>query len=128
MLDYAPNERWDLGANLIAASGIFLHGNENNANQAGGTNGEGALIAGSGWISGYAVLNLHGTYRIGKSTDAFIRVVNVFNKDYATAGFLTSNSFNPNGSFRADPADWTNENAVSPAQPRAAWVGVRFRW
>ncbi len=128
VLDYAPNERWDLGANLIAASGIFLHGNENNANQAGGTNGEGALIAGSGWISGYAVLNLHGTYHIGKSTDAFIRVVNVFNKDYATAGFLTSNSFNPNGSFRADPADWTNENAVSPAQPRAAWVGVRFRW
>jgi outer membrane receptor protein involved in Fe transport len=128
VLDYAPNERWDLGANLIAASGIFLHGNENNANQAGGTNGEGAFIAGSGWISGYAVLNLHGTYHIGKSTDAFIRVVNVFNKDYATAGFLTSNSFNPNGSFRADSADWTNENAVSPAQPRAAWVGVRFRW
>jgi outer membrane receptor protein involved in Fe transport len=128
VLDYAPNERWDLGANLIAASGIFLHGNENNANQAGGTNGEGALIAGSGWISGYTVLNLHGTYHIGKSTDAFIRVVNVFNKDHATAGFLTSNSFNPNGSFRADPADWTNENAVSPAQPRAAWVGVRFRW
>ena len=128
VLDYAPNERWDLGANLIAASGIFLHGNENNANQAGGTNGEGAFISGSGWISGYAVLNLHGTYHIGKSTDAFIRVVNVFNKDYATAGFLTSNSFNANGSFRADPADWTNENAVSPAQPRAAWVGVRFRW
>ena len=129
VLGYAPNERWDLGANLIAASGIFLHGNENNANQAGGTNGEGAFYqlarAGS---ADYAVLNLHGTYHIGKSTDAFIRVVNVFNKDYATAGFLTSNSFNANGSFRADPADWTNENAVSPAQPRAAWVGVRFRW
>ena len=99
VLDYAPNERWDLGANLIAASGIFLHGNENNANQAGGTNGEGALIAGSGWISGYAVLNLHGTYRIGKSTDAFIRVVNVFNKDYATAGFLTATFSPSNGSF-----------------------------
>jgi outer membrane receptor protein involved in Fe transport len=128
VLDYAPNERWDLGANLIAASGIFLHGNENNANQAGGTNGEGSFISGSGWISGYAVLNLHGTYHIGKSTDAFIRVVNLFNKDYATAGFLTSNSFNPNGTFRPDPEDWTNENAVSPAQPRAAWVGMRFRW
>jgi outer membrane receptor for ferric coprogen and ferric-rhodotorulic acid len=128
VLDYVPNERWDLGANLIVASGIFLHGNENNANQAGGTNGEGAFIAGSGWISGYGVLNLHGTYHIGRSADAFIRVVNVFDKNHATAGFLTSNSFNPDGSFRPDPSDWTNENAVSPAQPRAAWVGVRFHW
>ena len=128
MLDYTPNDHWDLGANLVVASGVFLHGNENNANKAGETNGEGAFIAGSGWISGYAVLNLHGTYHIGKSTDAFIRVVNVFDKNYATAGFLTSNAFNPNGSFRADPNAWTNENAVSPAQPRAAWVGVRFHW
>ena len=128
VLDYAVDERWDVGANVIASSGVFLHGDENNANQAGGTNGEGALVLGSGWIGGYTVLNMHGTYHIGKSTDLFIRVVNVFDKHYATAGFLTSSSFNPNGSFRADPGDWTNENAVSPAQPRAAWVGVRFRW
>jgi outer membrane receptor protein involved in Fe transport len=74
------------------------------------------------------VLNLHGTYHVGKSADAFIRIVNVFDKNHATAGFLTSNSFNPDGSFRPDPSDWTNENAVSPAQPRAAWVGVRFHW
>lgn len=128
VLDYAVDDRWDVGANVIASSGVFLHGDENNANQAGGTNGEGALVLGSGWIGGYTVLNMHGTYHIGKSTDLFIRVVNVFDKHYATAGFLTSSSFNPNGSFRADPGDWTNENAVSPAQPRAAWVGVRFRW
>src|SRR4029077_6313913 len=128
VLDYAPNEHWDLGANVIVASGVFLHGNENNANQAGGTNGEGSLVVGSGWISGHAVLHLHGTYHIGKSADAFIRVVNVFDKNYATAGFLTGNSFNPDGSFRADPENRTNENAVSPAQPRAAWVGMRFRW
>ena len=128
VLDYAPNEHWDLGANLMFASGIFLHGNENNANQAGGTNAAGSSVLGSGWINGYAVLNLHGTYHIGKSADAFIRVVNVFDKNYATAGFLTSNAFNPNGTFRPNPDDWTNENAVSPAQPRAAWVGVRFHW
>jgi outer membrane receptor protein involved in Fe transport len=128
VLDCTPNDHWDLGANLVVASGVFLHGNENNANKAGETNGEGAFIAGSGWISGYTVLNLRGSYHIGKSTDVFVRVVNVFDKNYATAGFLTSNAFNPNGSFRPDPDDWTNENAVSPAQPRAAWVGVRFRW
>ena len=128
ILDYALNDHWNAGANLIASSGVFLHGNENNANQAGATNGEGAFIAGSGWISGYTVLNLNSTFHVGKAVDVFVRVVNVFDKQYATAGFLTSSSFNPDGSFRADPGEWTNENAVSPAQPRAAWVGVRFRW
>ena len=128
VLDYALNDHWNAGANLIASSGVFLHGNENNANQAGATNGEGAFIAGSGWISGYTVLNLNSTYHVGKAVDVFVRVVNVFDKQYATAGFLTTSSFNPDGSFRADPGEWTNENAVSPAQPRAAWVGVRFRW
>jgi outer membrane receptor protein involved in Fe transport len=128
VLDYAAGDRWDVGANVIASSGVFLHGDENNANQAGGINGEGALVQGSGSISGYAVLNLNGTYHLGKSVDLFARVVNAFDKHYATAGFLTGNSFNPNGTFRADPADWTNENAVSPAQPRAVWVGMRLRW
>ena len=128
VLDYAVNDHWSAGANLIASSGVFLHGNENNANQAGATNGEGAFIAGSGWISGYTVMNLNSTYHVGKAAEVFVRVVNVLDKHYATAGFLTTNSFNPDGSFRADPAEWTHENAVSPAQPRAAWVGVRFRW
>jgi outer membrane receptor protein involved in Fe transport len=128
VLDYDLTKNWDVGANVIVSSGAFLHGDENNANQAGGTNGEGDAVVGSGRISGYAVVNLHSTYHIGKSTDLFVRVANVFDKNYATAGFLTSNSFNANGSFRADPDDWTNENAVSPAQPRAVWVGMRFRW
>jgi outer membrane receptor protein involved in Fe transport len=128
VLDYAAGDHWDVGANVIASSGVFLHGDENNANQAGGINGEGVQVLGSGWISGYAVLNMNGTYHLGKAVDLFARVVNVFDKQYATAGFLTSNSFNPNGTFRADPAAWTNENAVSPAQPRALWVGMRLRW
>jgi len=42
--------------------------------------------------------------------------------------FLTGNPFNPNGSFREDPEDNTNENAVSPAAPREVWLGVRVRW
>jgi outer membrane receptor protein involved in Fe transport len=128
LLDYNFRDHWDVGASVIAAAGSFLHGDENNANQAGGTNGEGAYVSGSGWISGYTIVNLNGTYHIGKAFDVFARLVNVFDKHYATAGFLTSNSFNPNGTFRFDPDDWTNENAVSPAQPRAAWVGMRFRW
>jgi outer membrane receptor protein involved in Fe transport len=112
------------------ASGSYLHGNENNANQAGGTNAAGAFISptGTGWIPSYAVVNLQGTYHITKHAEVFARLVNVLNKEYSTAGFLTSNSFNPNGTFRFNPTDWTNENAVSPAQPRAIWAGVRMHF
>jgi outer membrane receptor protein involved in Fe transport len=128
VLDYELTKRWDIGGNLIAASGAYLHGNENNANQAGGTNGQGAYISGTGWIPGYAVVNLHSTYRMTKHADIFARLVNLFDKQYATAGFLTTSSFNPNGTFIPDPNNRPHENAVAPAAPRAIWVGMRVRW
>lgn len=115
------NKSLDVGGNIVLSSGSFLHGDENNANVAGGTNGEGAFISstGTGWIPSYAVINLQSTYHVNKYAEIFARLVNVANKQYSTAGFLTSNSFTPNGTFETDPDDWTNENSVSPAQPRA---------
>ena len=128
VLDYELTKQWNIGANLVLVSGSFLHGDENNANRAGGTNGQGATIQGSGWIPGYAVVNLQSTVHVAKDIDIFARLVNLFDKEYATAGFLTANAFNPNGSFRFNPNAWSNENAVSPAQPRALWAGVRVRF
>lgn len=128
ILDYEVTPQWDLGGNLIATSGSYLHGNENNANRPGQTNGAGAYVSGSGWICGYALVNLQGTYRATQHVELFARLDNLFDKRYATAGFLTSNSFNPNGSFIANPADWPNENAVSPGPPRAVWGGMRVRF
>ncbi|HZR33932.1 MAG TPA: TonB-dependent receptor [Nevskia sp.] len=128
VLDYAATEKWNVGANLILSSGSYLRGNENNANQAGASNGAGKTVQGSGRIGGYAVLNLDTDYRVRRNVELFLRVVNVFDRDYATAGTLTTNPFSPGGSFRPDPAGWTQENAVSPAQPRAAWGGVRISW
>ncbi len=130
VLDYEVNPHWQLGGNLMIVSGSYLHGNENNANQAGGTNGEGAYISptGTGWIPSYALVNLQGTYRLGKSVDLFARIVNVLDKQYSTAGFLTSSTFNPNGTFRANPNERTHENAVSPGTPRAVWAGVRLHF
>ena len=126
ILDYQPNTHWDVGVNLIVVSGSYLHGNENNANQAGGTNGTGAYVSGTGWIGGYTVIDLQGTYHLTKRAELFARVVNLLDHQYATAGFLTTNSFNPDGSFIPNPANWTNGNAVSPAAPRAVWAGARL--
>ncbi len=108
---------------MIVSSGTYLHGDENNANVPDGDD-----FIGSGHIGGYSVVNLDTTWHMTKAVDLFVKVVNVFDKHYATAGFLTSNSFTPNGTFRDDPDDWTNENAVSPGQPIGAWVGVRAHW
>ncbi|MGH8140108.1 MAG: TonB-dependent receptor [Steroidobacteraceae bacterium] len=122
-LDYALTPRWDVGGSLILSSGSFLHGDENNANQP-----DGGTILGSGRIGGYSVVNLESTWHVAKAADLFVKVANVFDRRYATAGFLTGNPFNPDGAFRPDPADWTNENAVSPAQPLSLWAGVRVQW
>ncbi len=128
LLDYAVSKRLDVGANIIYISGSYLHGNENNANQGGGTNGEGAFSEGSGWLAGYTLVNLQSTYHISKHAEIFARIVNVLNVNYATGGFLTSNAFNPNGTLRTNPNDWTNENAVSPGAPRGIWAGLRVRF
>jgi outer membrane receptor protein involved in Fe transport len=130
LLDYQLSPRLELGGNLLMVSGAYLHGNENNANQAGATNGAGAFVSptGTGWIPSYAILQLQGTYHLEKSVDLFARIVNVLDKQYSTAGFLTTNTFNPNGTFRSNPLDRTHENAVSPGTPRAVWAGVRVHF
>ena len=128
VLNYSFGRKFELGGNLLVTSGSYLHGNENNANQAGGINGEGRLILGSGWIPGYVLGNLQSTYHLGAHLDLFARCANVFGRKYATAGFLSSNTFNANGSFRADPAAWTDENALAPGAPRGIWGGIRAQF
>jgi outer membrane receptor protein involved in Fe transport len=122
-LDYALTDKWDFGGSVIVSAGAFLHGDENNANVP-----DGVTVIGSGKIGGYTVVNLESTYHPLEMLDLFVKAVNVFDKHYATAGFLTSNSFNANGVFLTDPGAWTNENAVSPAQPVSVWAGIRLRF
>jgi iron complex outermembrane recepter protein len=128
VLEYALSSRWQVGGNVVAASGSYLHGNENNANRAGQTNAAGAYVEGSGWIPGYLVVNLQSSYRTGKQTEIFARVENLLDKQYSTAGFLTSSSFTASGMFIPNPNNWPNENAVSPGAPLAIWAGVRVRF
>jgi outer membrane receptor protein involved in Fe transport len=129
VLDYDVTKSLNVGANIIYVSGSYLHGNENNANRTGVTDAAtGQFIEGSGWLPGYTLVNLRTTYHISKHAELFARIVNVLNVDYATGGFLTSNSFNPNGTLRYNPNDWTNENAVSPGAPRGIWAGARVRF
>lgn len=119
-LDYELTPYWEVGGSLIVSSGVFLHGDENNANVP-----DGASFIGSGRIGGYGVVNVQSTWHVAKFADLFVKIDNLFDKRYATSGFLTTNALNTDGSFRPDPADWRNENLVSPAQPIGVFFGVR---
>lgn len=128
VLDYAVTPEWDVGATMLVSSGSYLRGNENNATQPSGTDPNGNPYLGTGRIGGYAVIDLNSNYQVCRRVNVFLKLSNLLNRDYATSGLLSQNVFNPNGSFRSDPATWTNEDAVSPAAPRAVWAGVRISW
>jgi outer membrane receptor protein involved in Fe transport len=125
ILDYDVTKRLNVGGNVVFVSGSYLHGDENNANVAGGTNLTGAYVEGTGWLASYTLVNLQGTYHLVDHVELFARIVNALNKRYGTAGFLSSNSFAANGAVLANPNNWTNENAVSPGAPLGIWAGVR---
>jgi iron complex outermembrane recepter protein len=114
-----------LGADVQAFSGQYVRGNENNQHQAGTANGR--TFDGPGKLPGYAILNLNASADLSKSWELFGKINNVFDKRYATGGALAENPF-VNGSYQANPDDWRRETFVAPGAPRAAWLGVRYRF
>ena len=123
--DYAVNKAWSVGANLVLSSGQYLLQNNNNLHRS-GDNGSGTIYQGSGRAGAYAVMNLHADWTFLPGWTAFARIDNLLDRDYSTAGTLAANAFTPNGQFRTNPADWTEENAVSPAAPRSFVLGLRL--
>jgi iron complex outermembrane receptor protein len=128
---YAPSEHWRVGAQLVAYSSIFVRGNENNQHQPGTAtdlNGITRTFLGPGTAPGYMVLNLSTRYAVSDDLEFYARIANLFNRQYATAGALAENPFNAAGEFQADPQHWSHETFYAPGAPRAAWVGLRYRF
>lgn len=111
---------WRVGAQLNAYSWQYVRGNENNAHQP-----DGADFNGSGKIGGFAIVNLTTNWKITRHWELFAKVSNLFDRRYASSGQLAENAFDTAGTLLV-PADWRNEQFVSPGAPRAAWIGVRF--
>jgi outer membrane receptor protein involved in Fe transport len=113
-VDCAFGEAMSLGANLVANSGSYLRGDENNRDV-------------NGQVPGYAVLNLDGRWKLAKNLELFARVDNVFNRQYANFGVLGVNAFaNPARTF--DPANGVAEPFYGLGSPRGAWLGLRYEW
>jgi iron complex outermembrane receptor protein len=105
-VDYAVQDGWTVGADLVAVSGQFLAGDESNLNP---------------MLPGYWVANLHSTYRVSKEVELFGQVRNVFDKRYYTSGTF----------FETDAIPFlglSDPRTVSPGAPRAFYAGLRGKF
>ena len=91
-----------IGGDMVANSGQYLRGDEAN------------LLS---KLPGYAVFNLRAVYTFNEHVSVFGNFNNVFDRKYYTFGIL--------GNAERVFADFEDPRFTSPAQPRAAWVGVR---
>ena len=107
---------WTIGANIVAFSSQYSHGNENNDHKGAG-----------GKVSGYTVVNLDTRYSFGKTGwQLFARVNNLFDRKYHTGGMLGETFFEADGTFMGGDDEFSA--LVAPGAPRAAWIGVRYEF
>ena len=128
--DLLPN--WSVGANLIAFSSRYMHGNENNQHEANseactdsGSGGDQLVACGKGKTGGYAIVNLDTQYKVASGWQVFAKAINIFDKDYETTGRLGTSHFGSTGIWSEET---TGTRLVSPGAPRAAWIGVRYEF
>lgn len=138
-----PSLKLNLG--VVAHSGSFLRGNENNAHTPSPGQEIVAYINGlprliktpdneySGTAPGYAVLNFNAHYDIGQGWSASLLINNLLDKQYYTAGRLGLNPFAPSrlgtigpGGFNYNSAEWLSSQFISAGAPRGVWVSLSY--
>jgi iron complex outermembrane recepter protein len=102
-MGYEITPSWRVGSNIIAASGQYARGDENNQDV-------------NGKVPGYTVVNLDTNYAVNDNWKLFAKVNNVFDNEYSTFGLLGENIFAGN----------VEEQFRTPAAPRAAWIGLTY--
>jgi iron complex outermembrane recepter protein len=105
-VDYSVTDKWKVGADMVAASGQVIFGNEN-----------GALPQ----VPGYAVFGVHTSYQVGKQLQIYGLIQNIFDQRYYTAGALYDITAFPNSApFLTDP------RSLGPGKPFAIYGGLRL--
>jgi iron complex outermembrane recepter protein len=104
-IDYAVTDKWKIGADMVAASGQVIFGNEN-----------GAVPQ----VPGYTVFGLHTSYQYNKQVQLYGYVQNIFDQRYYTSGGLVQT-----GEFMTGPSI-TNPQSFGPGKPFAIFGGVRI--
>jgi outer membrane receptor protein involved in Fe transport len=115
---------------LIAASGVFARGNENNLSQP-----DGIYYLGVGTTPAYGILNLGARYQLSKWCQVLVQINNVFDKHYYTASQLQGTGFTSTGNYIARPLPAiggafpvVQAAFYAPGAPTTYWVGTRVRF
>ena len=104
-IDYAVTDKWKIGADMVAASGQVIFGNEN-----------GAVPQ----APGYTIFGLHTSYQYNKQVQLYGYAQNIFDQRYYTSGGLVQTR-----EFMTGPAI-TNPQSFGPGKPFAIFGGVRI--
>ncbi len=112
---------------LIAASGVYARGNENNVSQPDGT-----YYLGPGSTPAYGIVNLGARYDLTKWLQVIAQINNLFDAHYYTAAQLQGTGFTSAGNYIARPlpaigGEFPVQQATfyAPGAPRTYWIGTR---
>ena len=120
-----------LRGEMVAASGVYARGNENNLHRADGT-----YYLGAGKTDGYAVFNAALEVRPRRGVTISAGISNLLDAHYATAAQLGASGFDANGAFVGRPfagpviggeRPLVHSTFLAPAAPRRFEVGLRVQ-
>jgi outer membrane receptor protein involved in Fe transport len=129
--DIPVTKKLGVDLDLLASSGSYARGNENNAHQP-----DGKYYLGPGSTPGYAVFNARAHYDLTRHLLLAVQADNLFDKRYYTASQLGPTGFNDQGGFSAQPypayesGDYPLQHATfyAPGAPRRFWAEVRLKF
>jgi outer membrane receptor protein involved in Fe transport len=107
-IDYSVTDAFKIGGDALFVSSQYFVGDESNQ----------ALR-----LPSYAVFNLHASYQIDKTFQIYARADNILDNRYATYGTFFNTGAVPN--FANGGAPFTDPRSLSPARPRALYVGLK---
>ncbi len=130
--NWKPIAILSLSADMIAISGMYARGNENNAHEP-----DGVYYLGKGKTDAYAVVNFGVELRPARRLTLFAQLNNAFDTRYATAAQLGATGFDANGNFVARPfagpvidgeRPLVSSTFYAPGAPRSIQIGVKLRF
>jgi outer membrane receptor protein involved in Fe transport len=130
-IGWDPVKRLSLDLDVIAVSGMYARGNENNAHQP-----DGVYYLGAGSTRPYAVVNFGAELHPSRAVTVTVQVSNLLDKHYATAAQLAATAFDGSGAFVARPftapviggeRPLVSSTFYAPGAPRSVQLSVRVR-
>ncbi len=86
-----------------------------------------------GTVPGYVIVNMDAGYTLWNRLTFFVKVNNLLDRSYFTAGRLGISPFAPSvhgaigpSGWNYNSSEWQNTTYVGPGAPRGIWVGFSY--